>query len=283
MVSLGKELSKVRGVHPLDNVSTEQAGDVVTKAEIDRALKLQTRVRKLQEIQLKTMFELAATLKEIRDKRYYKILGYDGFEPWLSAPENDLDKSKAYRYIKVYEEYVLTGAFTKEELYGKSISKLEMLLPYVTPGEKGWAKRKREIHGMLELSRADLAHHLNDNLHDTRYTPERPVKSLPAPKTIVQEAQFEDISNAKTHSVEQTVQAKANQAADAAFDQAVKATVETRKIVSTKDVKKEVGLGGWYRLVACDPQETAGKSFKGVTLHIAELMRKGGEIYLDIE
>ncbi len=282
MVSVGKELQHVRGTHGLDAVSSEQAGDVVSRKEVERAYKTLDKIKKFREAQMKLALELGEALKEVRDNRWFKLYGYESFESWLSSPEIDVDKSNAYRYIKVLERCVLTGAFTKDELYDKSISKIEMLLPYITPDEKGWVKRKKEVEGMLDLSRIDLTLHLNEQMADTRYTPpERQPKNALAQRGTVTDAEFIDISDAKKKSTEasrDTAPAKTTDA-DAAFTVAVGAM----RIVSASDVKKELALGGWYKLVAEEPSTGRGKEYASVTIHAAKVKRVGSEIYIDIE
>ncbi len=283
MVSVGRELQHVKGRHGLDNVSTEQASDVVSREEVERAYKTLDRIKKLREAQMKLALELGEALKEVRDNRWFKLYGYDSFESWLSSPEIDVDKSTAYRYIKVLERCVLTGAFTKDELYERSISKIEMLLPYITPNEKGWTKKKREVEGWLDLSRVDLAIHLNEKLDDSRYTAERQPQQLPQRGTVT-DAQFTEISDAKKNSTESsrdTAPSKKNHA-DAAFAEATQ-MLETKRIVSTSDVKKELGLGGWYKLVAEEPGTGRGKEFASVTLHAAKVKKVGSDIFVDIE
>lgn len=277
MVEVDRALEKVKAPHVLDNVTTENVSDVITKKEIDKALRVQEHFMKLRELQMKTTFEIAETLKAVRDNRWYKIYGYDDFNSWLESPEVDFDRAVAYRHIRILEVFILTGAFTKDELYNKAISKLEILIPYVTPKEKGWAKAKKEIFGMLELTRVDLTIHLNEMKEDTRYKPER----LPASKDTVTDGQFEEVSEARTHSKE-THHKKMLEEADAKFEAATKAQ-KVEKIVSTNDVKKQLGLGGWYKLVAVDMEEDAGKVFKGLTLHVATAKKRGSDIFIDIE
>lgn len=278
MVEVDRALEKVKTPHVLDNVTTENVSDVITKKEIAEALKVQEHFMKLRDLQMKTTFEIAETLKAVRDNRWYKIYGYDDFNAWLESPEVDFDRAVAYRHIRILEVFILTGAFTKDELYNKAISKLEILIPYVTPREKGWAKMKKEIFGMLELTRVDLTIHLNEKKEDTRYKPER----APAIKDTVTDAQFEEVSEARTHSMETNGRHKEMlEEGDAKYDAAIAQKVE--KVVSTNDVKKQLGLGGWYKLVAVDMEEDGGKVFKGLTLHVATAKKRGSDIFIDIE
>ena len=279
MVEVDRPLEKVKAPHVLDNVTTENVSDVITKKEIDKALKVQEHFMKLRELQMKTTFEIAETLKAVRDNRWYKIYGYDDFNSWLESPEVDFDRAVAYRHIRILEVFILTGAFTKDELYNKAISKLEILIPYVTPREKGWAKMKKEIFGMLDLTRVDLTTYLNEQKEDNRYTPERETSVT---KNKVTDAEFEEVSEAKAHSKEATgrsLHREMLEEADAKFEVAEK----VEKVVSTNDVKKQLGLGGWYKLVAVEMEEDAGKVFKGLTLHVATAKKRGSDIFIDIE
>ncbi len=130
---------------------------------------------------------------------------------------------------------------------------------------------------MLDLTRVDLTTYLNEQKEDNRYTPERETSVT---KNKVTDAEFEEVSEAKAHSKEARSQHKEMlEEADGKFEVAEK----VEKVVSTNDVKKQLGLGGWYKLIAVEMEEDAGKVFKGLTLHVATAKKRGSDIFIDIE
>ena len=77
---------------PLDVVSTEQAGDVVSEEVLQRAMDCEQVVLRIKRQTVINFVEMGRTLKEIRDKSYYKLLGYDDFEQWCESTEIDFTR-----------------------------------------------------------------------------------------------------------------------------------------------------------------------------------------------
>lgn len=100
----------------------------------------------------KNSLDLAVVLKTNKDKKYYKILGYDTFESYLATPEISLSRFFVYKLIKNYEIWV--------EGYNVALAKLEDI-----DSEKlymaGTIANENNYEEMLEkakqLSRSDLS------------------------------------------------------------------------------------------------------------------------------
>lgn len=269
MVEVKKSVEKVGAVHPLDIVSTEQVGDVVSKTEITKAFDEEQSLLKAKRKSVDITFEIAARLKRIRDNRWYKILGHNDFQEWVESPEIDIDRATAYRYIKLYEAYIVSGAFTIEELEDRSTSKMEILLPYVDVQSDDWRNRKVKLLGLMELSRADLVEHLNRELSDNRY-------ALPKNNGEITNATFEDVpaSSAKPRRAE-------HDAADDVVANAVE--VAGDRTIPHSEVKKRLNLSGWYELVPVDKPVGEGKEIHGAVIQTQVVMFQGSKVFANIE
>ena len=86
MVSTSKAIETVQGVHPLDHVSTEQVGDVMSKKESEAAFREERKLQKDKSMIVALFLSMGQSLKKIRDNRWFKALGYDGFEDMGREP-----------------------------------------------------------------------------------------------------------------------------------------------------------------------------------------------------
>lgn len=95
--------------------------------------------------------ELGRRLSLAQTESHWQSLGYDSFDQWLADPRGvDIGKSTAYRLMAVHKKFVGELGMTDGELVGYDTTKLEMLVPYVSP------ENKEDMVGMLALSRSDL-------------------------------------------------------------------------------------------------------------------------------
>lgn len=279
MVSTSKSLALVQGVHPLDHVSTEQAGEVLPKRELDAAFREEKKLQKDKSMMVSLFLSIGASLKKIRDNRWHKALGYDTFETWAESPDIDIDRSSAYRYIKLFEVYVESGAFELDEICGQSISKLEVLIPRVKPGEANWKDRKLVVLGLLQLSRKDLIDTLNSQ-GDTRYAP----SNRNAAGSMAVGAKYEVSDDAPQSRKPAT--SKSSKEADATFDEVVKSSkAETAgETVPASEATKKLGLSGWYEMVpTAEPPSGKGKVSKGVFITTESVIVTGNRIFVNVE
>jgi hypothetical protein len=153
--------------NPLDMVNTEQAGDMVSEEELQRAMNCEQVVLRIKRQTVIHFVEMGRVLKEIRDHSYYKLLGYDDFQEWCESPEIDFSRRTVYRYITLVEKLIDTGLYTVQEIEAKSIYKLAAIANHATPEDR--------LDHLLGLSTNDFKVEL------ARVVEER--KGHPAPKS----------------------------------------------------------------------------------------------------
>lgn len=263
MVEVDKALVQVNGVHPLDNISTEKIGDVVSKKDIKKAFDNEQLVIQAKTMMVQISFTLAQYLTEIFDNRQHKILGFDSFEAWSESPQIDIDRSSSYRYVKLYKVFIASGAFTIEELQDKGISKLEVVLQRVDPSAPNWSEIKQQILQDLVLTRKELILLTNDG----RISLQRAADEA---RTV--DARFEVMKGSESESE-------------------VVATVKGDKKINKNESQpkrsvnpqKSLGIAGWYELVPMDEKPSHGKTVAGVYLNAAKVVVSGTKIFVDIE
>jgi len=252
----------VASVHPLDNVSYEQVGDLVSREEINRALQEEAALKENKVQFVNLAFEMAQHLKEIRDNRWYKLLGFDTFDSWVESPEIDIDRSTAYRYMKLLEVFVLSGAFKLEEVSDKSLSKLELLIPHIDMESSDWPKRKRKLLGYLDLTRKDLVITLNGNGSEKSDVNARAGFAVEQPKSAAQKAK--------------------NKGADESFDQAVPETEEGGVEAAAAIPNKKLGLSGWFELLPVPDPPDSGRFLDNVALNTQNVLIAGNKVFINI-
>ncbi|GEM_PF-3180077 len=274
MVDTGKELSTVITSHALDNVTTEQIGDVLSQKEIELAYAEERKLIAAKQQYVNVSFAIAAHLKTILDNRWYKVLGHSTFESWCESPEIDLDRSTAFRYVRMFNVYLASAAFTMDELQDVGISKLDLMVHYVKPDEPEWDTKKKELLQMFTLPRRELTKFLNE---DTSSTP-----ILPTTKTS--NASYEVVSE---HPTDSTGPSQKGKEADDAFSTAHKSEKSSGSqiapVVQPIDSKR-LGISGWYELVPLEQEPTAkGKLVTGAMLSANKILVTGSKIFIDIE
>ena len=271
MVEMDRAIMKVGSVHPLDNLSTEQVGDVLTRDEIQAAFDEERAVKDTKTIMVGLHFELGKHLKAIRDNRWYKVLGANSFEEWVESPEIDIEHNTAYRYARLYERFIESGAFKVEEIADKSLSKLDMLVEYVDPARADWSKRKKKLLGYLDLTRADLAIALNGN--GSRRESATLKVDVNGKKGMAVEARYENVSAEKQEE---------NTAADLDFTKAVPKNGEKVEDFSVTPSEKRLGLNGWYELVPCTDAPESGRLIDNVVLNTDSVIISGNRLFVNV-
>ena len=95
--------------------------------------------------------ELARLLKENKDDKLYKVLGYETFEAYLATPELALSRSHVYTLIQIYEKLVVELKVQPAELVDTEWSKLQIVLPQINENNK-----EDLLDKARSLSRSDL-------------------------------------------------------------------------------------------------------------------------------
>ncbi|MFH0989914.1 MAG: hypothetical protein V1799_07855 [bacterium] len=272
MVQTTKEISKVAGVHPLDNVSTEDVGSVLSKKEIKQAFDEERRILDEKQNILLLFFSLGRRLKNIRDNRWYKVLGFNSFSEWTENSDVDIERATAYRYIKIFEVYIESGAFTESEVAGRSISKLEIIIPYVDVQGKGWNKTKAKLLGLLDLTRVDLVKSLNEQ-GDTRYNSPHNAKGgfVVDAKYSVDEKSGTSARNQEQERTDREVVSIAN------------SNEKGKTEVSLTEATKKIGLSGWYEMIATAEPAQRGREIKGVYITTEKVVVSGNRIFINVE
>ena len=67
------------------------------------AFNLHTRILRIKTQINQEFWVLGKYLKEMRDRKLYKALGYDTFEAYIASPELSIRRSGAYELINIYE------------------------------------------------------------------------------------------------------------------------------------------------------------------------------------
>jgi len=223
--------------NPLDVVSAEEAGDVVSEQELQRAISCEQAVLRLKRQTVLNFVEMGRYLKEIRDKSYYKLLGYTDFETWCESPEIDFSRSTVYRYIALVEKLVDTGIYKLEELEDKSLYKLVAIAPYVTS--------ENRLEHLLGLSTNDFKVELAKFVEEQKGLVRLPgmgTKSSKAIPPATKSTVSGGSHSPKTQAIDQ------NMVEDADFEEVKSESVDEEETVPPFDIN-EFGLKGLFRLV----------------------------------
>ena len=74
----------------------------VKKNEFQEAYELNQRIIAAAQMAQKSLYEMCVLLKQMRDGKKYKILGYDNFEEYCEE-EVGIKRRNAYNYISIIE------------------------------------------------------------------------------------------------------------------------------------------------------------------------------------
>lgn len=102
-----------------------------TPEDGQKAYNIEEQIKNLKAHMQDTYFEMGRLLKEIRDNRYYTLLGYETIGQWFSSPDISLSPGWAWNVIKMYEVYILKLGKKPEELQSIDYTKLYNILQIV--------------------------------------------------------------------------------------------------------------------------------------------------------
>lgn len=121
---------------------------------------------------------LGRLLKENRDKKYFKALGYDTFEDFLGSPDIAMSRSMVFDLIRAVEVFIDKLARPMDELAEVGISKLSAIAKDDKDGQPVVYQDVEEWMGKAkELSRSDLLEEV------APFTPNPRVRRSDAPRS----------------------------------------------------------------------------------------------------
>jgi len=231
--------------NPLDIVTTEQVGDVVDEAILQKAMDCEQAILRLKRLTVINFVEMGRYLKTIRDNTYYKALGYDDFANWLGSPEIDFSRRTAYYYIGIVEKLLDSGLYSLEEIEDKSLYKLAAIA--------GHATKEDRLDDLFVLSREDFDIELANKINGRKGLP----LGTPPEKSTAEAPETESVEAGKTDSVQGTAKIKAGQVADEDYKDAE--TIDYEEVKSKEadtgedeDIIfriEDFGLKGRFKLV----------------------------------
>ena len=161
------DVTEIAKEHGLTMIDTSSKVEIVESAE-----QIHNRICDNFSIVEKTLYEICVDLKNIRDNKHYKTLGYDTFEQYCLENFN-LNRRTVYRYISVAEN--LSNDFvTSMSQNGVGVTKLDILsrltdeertkLVQTIDIEKTTVKElEQESKQMKENRKKDISDANNDN------------------------------------------------------------------------------------------------------------------------
>lgn len=122
-------------------------------AAADHAWRVHCQVIEARQRVERSFLELARLVREVRDQRLYRVLGYDTFEAWLVAPEINLSRTVGYRLIAALEA-VERHQIPEPLAVEIGVSRLELIAPALESVPA--SEREIVLHDAKELSYRDL-------------------------------------------------------------------------------------------------------------------------------
>ena len=107
--------------------------------------------------------KLGMLLKQVRDNKYFEVLGYDSFTSYIINSELGFSRRTAYNYIEIYEWYVEKFAYKMEYLAEMGQDKLMRLLPIIKKESPGKVKLDSLMSEVRELRPVDFAKKYKDD------------------------------------------------------------------------------------------------------------------------
>lgn len=120
----------------------------------DHAWRVHSQVIEARERVERSFLDLARLLRQVRDEKLFRALGYESFEAWLADPEISLSRTVAYRLITALDavdRYQIPEPLAVEI----GVSRLELAAPMLR--DVPAPEREIVLHEAKELSYRDLA------------------------------------------------------------------------------------------------------------------------------
>jgi len=122
------------------------------QGKANRAYEVHEELSKLRVSALLHFYRLGELVREVRDNRYWEILGHDSFDAYLADPDVAIPVSTAYHAIGVVETFP-----RYKEIEGLTVRNAIAIL---SPIKQKGAKKERLIEMARSLSASDLQHEL---------------------------------------------------------------------------------------------------------------------------
>lgn len=126
----------------------QEDNQLVTQAESQAAFDAEQSVVQLKSQIQGSYLELGRRLKEIKENKYYLILGYTTINEWLSDPKITIAATWARNAMAMYDMYILQLGKSPEELQGIDYTKLYNILPIIKKHPEqadDWLTKAREL------------------------------------------------------------------------------------------------------------------------------------------
>ena len=138
----------------------------ITEAEGKKAFEVHNAILNLKKQMGMAFVEIGKLLKEVRDNKLYRVLGYDTFQSYIVNSELGFKTRTVYYYIEIYECFIQELKVEMEKLADLGFDKLVMLLPMVE--KLGGSERvicdkiENLMHEATELRPHDFKKKYND-------------------------------------------------------------------------------------------------------------------------
>lgn len=147
----------------------------------------------------RNFLEMGKILKVIRDKEYYRELGYDTVTEWLSSPDVAISASWAWNFIAIYEIFMERHKLEPDRILDISYNKLTQIIPVVrkSPDQiEDWLN-KAEV-----LRRIDLQKEIKEHRIEKRIKREKKKRDDPEEFTLVLGDPIKELGKIKSKTID---------------------------------------------------------------------------------
>jgi hypothetical protein len=152
----GRNLKYVVKVIHMDETRVNPFHEELQSHKVEEYQRLHERVLVLKQEIGRSFWEMGKVLKTIRDEELYKAGDYDTFEAYLGSPEVSIDRSTAYDWIGIFEDFsaLNVGLSDIQDIEWSKLRKLRPVVRAHPEQLQEWLTKART------LSRSDLAKEL---------------------------------------------------------------------------------------------------------------------------
>lgn len=234
--------------------------DIIISDNYTRAYSLDKKIKANAQVVQESLYEICKGLKEMRDDKLYKELGYQNFEEYTKA-ELEIDRRQAYRYINIAEN--LTSDFVTS-MSQIGTTKLTMLskLDEVTRNE---IVKNTDVSGTSVKELERQIRELKGENDKLRQTEEKYIGEVDKVKKELRKAEEESFS------LQQQIDELENRPIEVAVSE-----TESHEIENLKDAMKRVDLD-WSQKYSELQEETTKEVIENNRKHNAEIEKLKAE------
>lgn len=234
--------------------------EIIISDNYTRAYSLDKKIKANAQVVQESLYEICKGLKEMRDDKLYKELGYQNFEEYTKA-ELEIDRRQAYRYINIAEN--LTSDFVTS-MSQIGTTKLTMLskLDEVTRNE---IVKNTDVSGTSVKELERQIRELKGENDKLRQTEEKYIEEVEKAKKELQKAEEESFS------LQQQIDELENRPIEVAVSE-----TESHEIENLKDAMKRVDLD-WSQKYSELQEETTKEVIENNRKHNAEIEKLKAE------